>query len=83
MTLTANEIADLARFAGFRLDEANPPDEDEGQTTYAIEECPKGGLIGDEGERLQYRMIAYLDEYPEEGSYGLGPRLPLDSEITP
>lgn len=75
MTLTVQEIIDLARFAGIALDESRLPDADDMETPIAVEKCPPEGLIDDDGSRLHYRMCASLDEYPEEGRMGLGPQI--------
>jgi hypothetical protein len=81
LTLTVNEIADLARFAGIALDETRLPDADEGETEISVGPCPKGGLYEEEdGPRTHYRLIAWLEEYPEEGSMGLGPEMPQPSD---
>lgn len=73
LTLTVNEIADLARFAGLVLDETRLPDRDEGDVEIAIDQCPESGLFDEECDTPKhYRFIAWLDEYPEEGSWGLG-----------
>ena len=72
ITLTVNEIYDLARFAGLPLDESQKPDEDEGETTYSVGRCPEKGLLDDDGSMKRYRLIAWLEEYPEEGYLGLG-----------
>ena len=73
ITLTVNEIYELARFAGFPLDENAKPDEDEGEATISIGDCPDKGLF-DEGHQVcrKYTHVAWLDEYPEEGMVGLG-----------
>lgn len=79
LTLTVNEIADLARFAGLVLDEKRcVGSADEGETEIAVGACPDGGLYENDGDKgKHYRLIAWFDEYPEEGSVGLG------AEITP
>ena len=73
ITLTLSEIHDLAIFAGFPLDEDSKPDADEGETTISIGECPDKGLF-DEGAQVcrKYKHMAWLEEYPEEGCFGLG-----------
>ena len=77
LTLTANEIADLARFAGLVLDEkrcVGPAEE--GETEITVGPCPEDGLYEEkDGPRKHYRLIAWFDEYPEEGSEGLGPEI--------
>jgi len=80
ITLTVNEIYDLARFAGFPLDENVKPDEDEGESTITIGDCPDKGL-SDEGDQVcrKYRHAAWSEEYPEEGMVGLGDEIPLEN----
>lgn len=81
-TLTVAEIADLARFAGLVLDETRLPDSDENETEIAIGPCPAGGLYDHKGDpgRL-YSKIAWYAEYPEEGSFGLGPEIQSNTKI--
>ena len=71
MTLTVEEIGDLAKSAGFKIDDEQLGDSDR-DTEYVIEPCPKDGVDNEDGTRSHYRFIAYLDEYPEEGCFGLG-----------
>ena len=73
ITLTINQIYDLARFAGFPLNEDNRIDLDEGETLISIGECPEKGIFcEDKGYNMKYSHVAWLDEYPEEGMFGLG-----------
>ena len=85
MTLTTREIRDLAAFAGLVLSEEKSVSHDEDDTEIAIVKCPEDGLIEDDGSRLHYRYIAYYDDLPEEGSFGLGERLsePNDRGMPP
>lgn len=73
LVLSVEEIIDLARFAGIELDESKLPDEEERETPICIGTCPVSGLC-DEGDGVvrHYRMVAWYEEYPEEGSFGLG-----------
>jgi hypothetical protein len=77
LTLTVDEIADLARFAGLVLDETRcTGPAEEGEIEISVGPCPEGGLYEEAGgERKHYRVIAWFDEYPEEGSEGLGPEI--------
>lgn len=77
LTLTVAEIYDLACAAGFTIndDKEVMPDDDEMETEITIIDCPKDGVVGDDGKRQHYAHIAYITEYPEEGSYPLGPEL--------
>lgn len=77
LTLTVKEIADLAEAAGL---DVGPVPTDEAFTEYTITDCPKEGLDED-GIRTQYRKIAFITEYPEEGSFGLG--YPITSHDSP
>lgn len=70
MTLNISEIIDLAKAAGLKV--TNIPNEDDQETEFTIADCPKDGLDNENGTRSHYRLIAYLSEYPEEGSYALG-----------
>jgi hypothetical protein len=80
ITLNVNEILDLAIFAGIPIVESYKPTEDEGEETITIGECPEKGLFDEEAQfNRQYRFMAWLEEYPEEGSYGLGPELNSNS----
>ena len=73
MTLTINEIYDLAFVAGLSIAE-RPED---GEMTITIGTCPEAGLHCEtSGKTRKYRMIAWFEEYPEEGSMGLGPEMP-------
>ena len=75
LTLTVAEIVDLAQCAGLVLKEGCEPDADELETEIVVMECPKAGLRGDDGRPTHYAHIAYFAEYPEEGSYPLGPEI--------
>lgn len=66
VVLTVEEIADLARVTG-----DSEPDE-----RYVIEPAnPEGILDQDTGVTTRHRFCAYLEEYPEEGAWPLGPPL--------
>ena len=74
ITLTVREIYDLACAAGLTINH-NPmfmPDDDEMEAELTIVECPKEGVLNDDGKFEHYTYIAYLSEYPEEGSFSLG-----------
>ena len=72
ITLTGQEIMDLAEFAGF---EVKNPDPDYLKYDYAVAECPDEGVENDDGQMEHYTYIAYLSDYPEEGCYPLGEKL--------
>lgn len=83
ITLTIKEIQDLAMFAGIAIDESKPVDADQAEATITIGPCPEVGLRdGDAGHELRrhYRMVAFFEEYPEEGCHGLGPEIEVNSE---
>lgn len=76
ITLTVSEIKDLAEFAGFKIEPISPRDFDDMETEIVIAPCPKDGVTGDDKPaKDHYRFVAYLEEYPEEGAYPLGPKL--------
>lgn len=87
VTLTGKEILDLAEFAGFTVE---PPSEDELESEITIAHCPENGLEDRDGafvDRTTYNLIAYITDYPDEGSIGLGEplcteRLPLEAGDT-
>lgn len=71
--LIGKEIFDLARFAGFDI--KKPSDDDLLEYEYTIKPCPKDGLTDGEHDTTpatHYKNIAYISDYPEEGSCGLG-----------
>ena len=70
ITLTTLEIADLAKFAGLLC---GLPNRESREDQVTIEPCPEDGLRDDdEGEIWSSSWIAYITEYPEEGSVTLG-----------
>lgn len=77
ITLTTTEIYDLARAAGLVV---KPPSEnDPMETEYTIVEKDGGIEILDPDEDetpRKYAHGAYNNDYPEEGTYPLGPELP-------
>ncbi len=83
ITLTVQEIYDLAAFAGIGLDESRKPDDDSWETPICIGSCPGLG-VRDEDDEIgkRYRFIAWLEEYPEEGVMGLGPEIEGDAELS-
>jgi len=80
ITLTIEEIRDLAKFCGMVITEPTANEkEDERETEITIETWPEKGVLDDCLETLvpTRKYIAYFDEYPEEGC------CPLGSPITP
>lgn len=73
ITLTVEQIEGLAKFAGYEVGE-NITDQDR-DTEITVEFCSTEGVKDDDGATKHYRHVAYLDEYPEEGVYPLGPAL--------
>ena len=46
-------------------------------------ECPKQGVLDDDGKPTHYTHIAYFEEYLEEGSFPLGDELaPPNAALT-
>lgn len=77
LTLTVAEIYDLACAAGFTINHGKMfmPDADEMETEITIIDCPAGGVLDDDGKATHYEHVAYLTEYPEEGTFPLGAEL--------
>ena len=72
VTLTAQEIVDLAEFAGFTVNTFNASD-DELETEFTVEECPSVGVGNEERTKTFHsNHIAYVSDYPEEGCLNLG-----------
>ena len=77
VTLTCKEILDLAELAGFTVDATGV----ELETELTIAHCPENGIEdrdGDFVDRTTYNLVAYITDYPDEGSIGLGD--PLSTE---
>lgn len=75
LTLTGKEIKDLAEAVGLVI---MPHDyTDELETEMTIIACPSSGVEDDDGNATHYKHVAYLSEYPEEGTF------PLGDEVTP
>lgn len=73
LTLTGKEIKDLAEAVGLVI---SPHDyADELETEMTIIDCPAGGVLDDDGKATHYEHVAYLSEYPEEGTFTLGDEL--------
>lgn len=75
LTLTVEEIKDLAQAVGLKISDDSLGDDDI-DVEYTIIECPTSGLDNEDGTFLHYKLIAFLTEYPEEGSFGLGKKHP-------
>lgn len=73
VTLTGKEIREIAELAGLQFVEHDYTDEYE--TEIAIESCPDKGIMNDDNAPEHYRLIAFLNEYPEEGCIGLGEKI--------
>lgn len=83
LTLTVAEIKDLAECAGFTLDPSRMPDADEMEAEITIIDCPKDGVLDDDNKPTHYAHIAYITEYPDEGSYPLGDQVEPKADICP
>lgn len=70
LTLTIDQIKDLAEFAGLKV-EGEITDDDK-ETEIVITKCPEKGVEETDGSIVHYRHIAYLEEYPDEGVCPLG-----------
>lgn len=75
LTLTMEEIRDLAQFCGMVVQDPTASEkEEERETEITIAAWPKKGVWGDD-QKCQvphHKHIAYFDEYPEEGVLPLG-----------
>ena len=70
LILTGKEIKDLAEAVGLVI---VPNDyTEELEIEMAIIDCPTSGVLDDDGKALHYEHVAYLSEYPEEGTFPLG-----------
>jgi hypothetical protein len=79
ITLTPREIMSLAKAAGFIVQDINQAlDEDSMDCEYTILEREGGvEILDDDHTPRRYAHGAWITEYPEEGTFPLGP------EITP
>ena len=75
ITLTIAEIMDLAECVGIALANDATYGAEELETEIVVIECPKQGVLDDDGKPTHYAHIAYFEEYPEEGSFPLGAEL--------
>ncbi len=69
MTMTIEEIKDLALFAGLSISDGVGVEDMDAEIT--VEVCSKG-VMDDDGVAKRYAHIAYYTDYPEEGVQGLG-----------
>ena len=81
LTLTVAEIKDLAECAGLVLHTRFLPDADSLETEITIIDCPKDGVLDDDGKPTHYAHIAYVTDYPDEGSFPLGEELTPNVEV--
>ena len=75
ITLTVAEIIDLAICAGIGLATDVTYDSDELETEIVVMECPKQGVLDDDGKPTHYAHIAYFEGWLEEVSFPLGDEL--------
>lgn len=73
LTLTVDEIRDLAKFAGFCLKDNREPDEDEIEIT--IEDCPPIGVKDDDGSIIHTKHIAFYEDVRDDGCMPLGKQI--------
>lgn len=73
LVLSVAEIRGLAGFAGLTIQEMHDP-HDAGDEI-AITDCPKEGVLDDDGKPTHHAHVAYFVECPEEGCCPLGPEL--------
>jgi len=69
--LTAEEIADLAEYAGFTINRKDIT-EDELETLYTVTACPFSEIKESQDVMRPYSHIVYLTESPDEGIAPLG-----------
>lgn len=76
ITINIRELIDLVALAGYDTDTLHAQtDHDEYETAIVIEPCPAAGILNDDNQPEHYRLIAYFEEYPEEGCLGLGEKI--------
>lgn len=69
VTLTIDQIKDLAEMAGLKVDSEITDDDRETEITVTL--CPEKG-VDDDGTIKHYKHVAYHTDYPEEGVCPLG-----------
>lgn len=60
MILTGREIKDLAEYAGFNLDDTKT-DSDILEAEFSVLDCPKNGVMGDDGKAEHYDHVVVCD----------------------
>lgn len=73
VTLTIDQIKDLAEMAGLQV--AGEITDDDRETEITVETCSAKG-VDDDGTTRHYRHVAYYEEYIDEGVTPLGPEIP-------
>ena len=71
ITLTGEEIHDLAEAVGLAIQPQDYTDIFEDEMT--ITACPSVGVLNDDGNKIHSKHIAYLSDYPDEGTFMLSP----------
>lgn len=71
ITLTVQQIIDLAEFAGLGVD-PDSADEIMRDSEHVVLQGEGAWLEDDNGKRVEYEAIAWSADYPEEGGIGLG-----------
>lgn len=75
LDLSIQAIGDLAESAGYTLRSESLPDPDVMETEMTIMPMSKTeGVLNDNGVKEHYDFVAFFTEYPEEGSFPLGPK---------
>jgi hypothetical protein len=74
ITLTVQQIIELAEFAGLGVDPDSADDLMRG-SEYVLLQGEGAWLEDDDGKRVEYEAIAWSADYPEEGGIGLGAAL--------
>ena len=75
LTLKGREIKDLAEAVGLEIQQLDYTDELETEMT--IIACPASGVTDDDdGKVRHYEHVAYLSEYPDDGTFPLGDQVP-------
>lgn len=80
LTLTGKEIKDLAEAVGLVIQPLDYTYELETEMT--IINCPASGVLDDDGKSAHYEHVAYLSEYPEEGTFPLGDEVTPNTEVS-
>ncbi len=75
LTLTVEQIKDLAEFAGLTLNSRFGLSEDELASEITIDTALPDGVVMDNGDKKKFSHVAWFADYPDEGCCPLGPEL--------